>query len=668
MQAETAIAGETLPLSRLASAMARLTLPLVVFLTLALELALAERKFAVFLGGFGQPRAVDTAGETVAFFVGLLACHTLFVYLLYRLVRRLHGRKADTPLFHFNFFYFATFAAAAVLIAKYQALSYFSDALSFQIVRNLGGGSIVEALRYSMNEASLILFAGMGALAVYAGALLYLRRHWREIGPLPDRNRLTHPQLAAVLVAVPLILFTAARVEDARSGLSRFNSWIVASSLLNQATDLDRDGYSFFSYPLDTHPLDGSRHPYALDVPGNGIDEDGFAGDLAAAGTAPGAPPPVTIAGARPHVILIVLESARGDAIGRRVDGRPVAPNLEALAANGTLVRDAFSHVGFTSASLHTLFTGRHAPDGPAGSLFEAFQANGYRMGVFSGQAEDFGEIAATTGMRRANIFVDAQVLRDERAFGFASLSSLKVDGRILLREFDRRLGRPEAWRQPNFVYFNFQSAHFPYHFPDMEQVLPGRPIPRGEIGAANRQWLESTYWNAIAYNDRLIGELVARLRRLGVFENSVVVVTGDHGESLFDDGFLGHGHMINRQQTHIPFVVSRKLPVAGPIGLVDMRSIILRAAGADVPRGAASSPGRVFQYIGSLDRPSSIGFAEGEGRWTIFSFDREALWTSAEPRWRSYRELAQGSAGRGRADALIAEWGRQRWLRHARR
>src|SRR5215217_820072 len=111
LQAEIAAVAETETPKprRIATAMARLTLPAVVFLTLALELVLAERKFALFAGGFGQSQAIDTAFESAAFFAALLACQALLFYLLYRFVRRLHGRRADTAFFHLNFFYWATF-------------------------------------------------------------------------------------------------------------------------------------------------------------------------------------------------------------------------------------------------------------------------------------------------------------------------------------------------------------------------------------------------------------------------------------------------------------------------------------------------------------------------------------------------------------------------------
>ncbi len=643
---------------------ARFTLPAVILVALAAEFLLAERKYAIFGGGFGQSQVLDAPLEIAAFAAGVLLCQSLIFYLLYRLVRRLHRRKADTPLFHFNFAFFAGGGAIALLVAKYQALAFFSDAMSFQIVRNLGGGSLVDALLYSLSEAGLMLIALAGAAAVYVVALLFLRRRWRDAPALPDFHRLGGRRLALALAATPLLLFAVNRVDDARAAASRFNGVVVVGTILHQATDFDRDGWSWFTYPIDRQPFDGGRHPYALDVPGNGVDEDGFGGDLAFSGSAATGRPPV-IAGRRRHVILIVLESTRADAVGRRVDGWALTPNLDALAARGSAAPAAYSHVGFTTQSLQSLFTGELAPVDDRQSLVRDFLANGYEVGVFSGQAEDFGDTANLVGMRRGAIFVDGAMLKEERAFSFAAQGSINIDGRILLREFDRRLGRPEAWRRPHFLYFNLQSAHFPYFNPGMDRVLPGEPIPRGEIGAANRDWVARTYWNAIAYNDRLIGALIERLRRLNVLDDSLIVVTADHGESLFDDGFLGHGHMLNEQQTRIPFILSDAgVAMPGAIGLADMRGIILRAAGAPVE---AAPPRGVFQYLGTLDRPGSIGMVDAAGRRTIFNLFEESVWTSATGRWTRYAALRAGGAERRAADALIEEWARQRWLRYRR-
>ena len=657
MQAELATVPPR-PFPRLSRTLAaRLTLPSPILLTLLFELVLAERKYALFGGGFGQSRTLDSAIEIAAFLAALIACQALLFYTLYRLVRRLHGRRADTPLFHLNFIFVAGLGGAAIVAAKYRALAYFSDALSFEIVRNLGGGSLTDAFLYSLSEAGLMLIAAAGAVALYGGGLLLLRRRWRGADPLPDVTRLSPGRTVLALLALPLLLFAANRIDDSRAALARFNSVFLVSSALHALTDVDRDGWSLFSHPLDGRPFDGSRHPYALDVPGNGVDEDGFGGDLVFPGETIADSGPPVIAGRKRHVILIVLESTRADVLGKRIQGRPVAPNLEALAARGSSAAEAYSHVGFTTQSLQSLFTGRLAPADDRQSLVRDFLANGYRVATFSGQAEDFGGIARVTGMRRGAIFVDANTLRERRAFSFAAEGSLLVDGRVLLREFDRRLGRPEHWFRPNFLYVNFQSAHFPYFAPGMDRILDGEPIPRARIGASDRAWVERTYWNAVAYNDRLIGELLGRLRRLGVLDDSLIVVTADHGESLFEDGFLGHGHALNALQTRIPFILSDPgIALPAPVGLADMRAIVLRAAGAALPLPSGDG---VFQYLGTLDRPGAIGIVRRGGRWTRFDLFREAVSTDRGD-WAAYGSLPP--AQRRTADALIDEWARHRW------
>ncbi|MFN3944182.1 MAG: sulfatase-like hydrolase/transferase [Allosphingosinicella sp.] len=629
---------------------AALTVPAVAFLLLLVELALAERKFAIFGGGFGQPRALDTPLEIGAFLAALVFCQLLLFQALFLLLRRLHGRRGDNLIFLYNFAWIAGFGGFAVLIAKYQALSYFSDAMSFQIVRNLGGGSLFQAALYVMSEAGLLLMVTAGAAGFYLAGLMLLRRRW------PGRTVAAPPlgwrSLAAACLLLPFLLFAAMRVEDSRAALPRFNAPWLFTAILHQATDVDRDGWSWFSHPIDAHPFDPARYPYALDM------------SAPAPADAAALPSPV-LTGAKPHVILIVLESARGDLIGKRVNGRPVAPVIEAIAHAGSSAPEAYSHVGFTTHSLQSLFSGMLAPADDSQSLFRDFAANGYRVGVLSAQPEDFGDTARISGMRRfASVYVDAADLKHERAFGFTALASLAVEGKVLLREFDRHWGSAEAWSRPNFLYMNLQSAHFPYHMDGMDLILTDAPVARREIKPANREQVERTYWNALANNDRLVAALIERLKRLGVLDDTLLVITSDHGESLFEDGFLGHGHMLNRVQTHIPFILSRPgIDLPRPIGLSDMRGIILSAAGA--PPATPRGPRRVFQYLGTLERPGAIGFVEPGGAWTILNLGEDEVWTSAKGAWVRRSELGRAEADR--IAALESEWNRERRLRIAR-
>jgi hypothetical protein len=630
--------------------------------TLALEGALAERKFAIFGGGFGSSHVIDRPAELGLFLAGLVLAQFLLVGILFLLVRRLHGKRRDSALLPLNFAFFTLASAAAALAVKYEILSYFSDAIGFQLIRSLGGGSLFDALLFVLDEAGLLAMAALGAALAY----WLLRRLVKRFAPAriaPAPLRWKHPVLAA-LALVPL-LFAANRDPDARYALSRFIAPWAASVALDEASDFDRDSYGWYGDRIDRHPFDAARHPLALDVPGNGIDEDGYGGDFRFAPDP--APPPVTLPERPRHLILIVLESTRADALGRRVGGREVTPVLNALARSGSSLPEAYSHVGFTTASLKSLFSGTLDPAAGGPSLFRDLKARGYRIGVYSGQPESFGDISEVVGMRSsADIFVDAETLKAERAFGFAARGSLLIDGRKLLREFDRGFARPAAWARPTFLYFNFQEAHFPYSHPGMMRLLPGEPIARADISIGNRAALERTFWNAVAYDDWLIGQVIARLKRLGIWDDSLLAVSADHGESLFDDEFLGHGHIINRQQTHIPFILSVPgVRSKGPVGLSDYRRILLRTLGAKLPEPGARP---VFQHIGALDAPTAIGMVEAGGIFTVMKLENDELSFSDLGKTARYSDLQPGSPERVRADRLLDLWARQRWIAHLAR
>ncbi|MFL6846474.1 MAG: sulfatase-like hydrolase/transferase [Allosphingosinicella sp.] len=631
-------------------------LALAFIVTLGLETGLVERKYGVFGGGFGASHVVDRAGEAGLFLLALLPAHALLIGLLYLLIRAIHRRRPDSPVFLLNFLFFAVGGFTAALIAKFEALAYFSDALGFELIRSLGGGSLADAALFVASDAALMLLAAAGAVAGWWLALRLARR-WlparMETAPLRWRH------LLWLALPLPLLLYAAGSEPDARYALARFTAPGFALQGLSEASDFDRDGYSWFTAQRDAAPFDSSRHPYVLDVPDNGIDEDGYGGDFHfTGGSATFATPAIPH---KKHVVVIVLESTRGDSIGRRVDGRELTPVMNALAREGSYAREAYSHIGFTTQSLKSLFSGALDPPMGTPSLFRDFKANGYRIGVFSGQPESFGDIAATVGMKEnADVFVDAETLKAERAFSFAAKGSLLVDGSKLLGAFDRAFGAPEGWRRPTFVYVNFQEAHFPYSHPGMPQILRGQPIPRGDISPANKAWVERTYWNAVAYDDRLIGALVARLKRLGVWDDTLLLVTADHGESLFDDDFLGHGHVINRQQTQIPLILSQAgVAIPQPIGLADYRSLILRTLGAKVPQRT----GPVFQHVSAMAAPAAIGLVAKGPVWTTFQLETEEVWFSETGRRVRYSELKPGSPEKARADAVIDEWNRQRWM-----
>lgn len=643
------------------SARAAIFASFVVLAVSLVELLIADRKYGVFTGGFGQSRAVDTLAEQALFALGYVAAQGSLALLVWTFVAWLNRRHAGWPIaFHFTALFGGGFMIA--LVSQYQLHSYFSDAIGFTLIKQLGGGSLTDALLFGKNEIAMAVGALVIVALIWWGAWRFCKRRFGLVpanasaGP----RRRSMVLLGAAFIAIAAILPRSG--SDASAGLGRTLSWKTMTGALNLASDVDRDGYGLFASPADSAPFDAARHPLALDRPGNGIDEDGLGGDLTLMPVPQAAGETVLPKGA-PNLIFVVFESTRFDVLGKRINGKPVAPNLEALVAGGSAIVPAYSHVGFTTDSLKSMFTGRLQPRKGDASLFTELRKSGYRIGVLSGQPEDFGDISETVQMREnAQVYVDAEVLKDKRAFSFAAKGSLLVDEEHLLGAFDREFGTAAQWSEPVFLYMNFQSAHFPYDHPGVPHRMTDNPLPRGAINIGNKDAVQATYWNAVANSDAWLGQLVTRLKKLGVWDNSLLVVTGDHGESLFEDGFLGHGHIINDRQYGTFFVTNRPgLSQEQPVAISDYRGMILSLLSGKAKVPAPFAP---FMHVGPLDTPTQIGMATQNGIVSLRLDTGIACFGGADtcaPHERLTQERKVA------VDALISRWGSERWMNRTR-
>lgn len=543
----------------------------------------------------------------------ILACWALVLPLLARVRLQSRQRWALAGLL-------AVGPAIGFSVVRFRLQRFIGDMVDLEVLLAIAGGSPREM--FMQGRAHLYPLAVGLALAATGSvtALWALGRRQAEpagdaLAPPPRRGLGAVLGLAALLsfAVLPAVCLDEGPVGY---GLRWKASGTVTAFLIDRATDVDGDGHGLLSQPRDPDPFDAAIRPWALDTPGNGVDENGVGGDLPVdyrpAPVLAVEPSPVWPR--RPHVLLILLESFRADLLERRVDGREITPFMNHLAAEGARSDHAYVVTPYTIMSRAQLLGGRRDPERGQSTLLHDFRANGYHVAYFSAQDDSFGGSEPLLGLGAVDTLFDARAAADTRASRRTSPGSLFVSGELLNERIASFLASYDATR-PLFMYVNFHDTHFPYHHDDVEPILGVEPLRRYEIGPDSGERLWRTYANTGAYVDRQVERLVERFRAAIGGADHAILITADHGESLFEAGFLGHGQALDDAQTRVPFVLwgfGGDWPQ--PLGLDEVRALVQRnlplRTGSAPPRPRlVSPPGRsVVQYLPDLERPRVLG------------------------------------------------------------
>jgi choline-sulfatase len=346
---------------------------------------------------------------------------------------------------------------------------------------------------------------------------------------------------------------------------------------------------------------------------------------------------------ARPHVFIYLEDALRADHLGCYGYPRPTSPSVDAFAKGATVYR-AIAPSSWTKASVATLLTGRspivHRAQGrgdalPAGTvtLSQLMGAAGYRTYALYGNTW----VSGTFG-------IDA---------GFEERRLLEARSDRLTRRLIARLRRL-APEDKLFAYVHTIDPHAPY------EPTPGyrrRFAPPGsKLTRVSAVWLEdeaargrhgepapprlieevtALYDAEVAFNDRQFGLFLEELKRLRLYDDSMIVFTADHGEELFDHGGVAHGHTLFREVLEVPLIVKwprGTAPAKGtnvsPVPLLDVLPTVLDCAGLPLP---PDLEGR------SLLRPPQTPAADS-GIASYLDLDGVKLQSVTEGRWKLVR------------------------------
>jgi glucan phosphoethanolaminetransferase (alkaline phosphatase superfamily) len=632
-------------------------------LTSLIDAILLHRKYQIFTGGFLSVAHLADPLETVGFGLtsivadlGIIApLVAIGLWLFSRL--GLNARPSILTVL--------AIAITPVLVIdfiNYQIHSYLGDAFDFALTFEIAGRNAREIYAVAATHlvAPIALLAANLAFVVFL--IWMFKRYvpgWAPLPKAPGLARVGVEIAGVVLVSSIATGLAYSSSESLEQALSKKPSGGAVVAILERLTDIDGDGYGVMQRPRDPAPFDGQIFPFAVEIPGNGIDENGVGGDLPVdVRPQSNTMSPVATWNNRPDVIFILLESFRADLLGASYEGKAVTPVLTSLAQTGTSATAAYSHNGFTAPSRFHLFSGQLFKSNDDTTLIDDFKVNGYEVGYFSAQDAALGGRAFDVGFARADTFYDAQVEPDRRYTMFATPASIALPYKVIIEKVTAYLADRKSNR-PLFLYVNFQDTHFPYHNRYVHNLISDAALPRSRIGPDRVDELKATYLNTAANVDMAVGEVLSAFKEATGNANPGIIVTSDHGESLYDDGYLGHGIALNDIQTQIPLIVVN-LPVLieKPFGQIQLRKAIGKSLSHEpgtepAPHAVTSPSAAVFQYLGGLKRPRQIGLKSMSGR-TIYDF-RTGLFYASGTSWRRPEQLSETDARAFRS--LIHHW-----------
>jgi arylsulfatase A-like enzyme len=308
---------------------------------------------------------------------------------------------------------------------------------------------------------------------------------------------------------------------------------------------------------------------------------------------------------ANANVILVSIDCLRADHVGVYGYPAPTTPSLDRFAQDAVVFRRALSASSWTIPSHVSMFTGLPPMLHGVNDTPDSFWAG--RARKLSTSVPYLAEILSHHGYETAGVVSSVPVSTAygfERGFSLYRLHAARADYVVDSALELLRRGRDRK----QLLFLHFIDAHWPYlpmvDYRSYAEEFIDRFGPRpGDVSSLLHRLsgkglnarvedapaARTLYDAAIAHIDRELGRLFRSLRRLGLYDASLIIVTGDHGEAFGEHGTWTHGNSLYQELTHVPLLVKwpgEKLSgeVETPVSHVDLFPTILRAAGIDPP------------------------------------------------------------------------------------
>lgn len=243
-----------------------------------------------------------------------------------------------------------------------------------------------------------------------------------------------------------------------------------------------------------------------------------------------------TTAGPKPNIFVIVIDSLRRDYLSPYNPSVTFTPGIEAFARESTVIQNAFTHYTGTGLSEPSIWTG-------ALSLHKQYITPFYPMNSLQKLLEFEQYQQFITKDEILSIILAPSKLVTELDAGRPTMSCELCRS---LAELQTRITEAKAADHPLFAYTQPQNIHI--------SVInrEGRSVPPGESDPG----FDAPYASRVRAMDQCFSSFIGFLKSSGLYENSIVILTADHGDSLGERGLWGHAYNVVPETVRVPLVV----------------------------------------------------------------------------------------------------------------